>query len=357
MRASNVLTVGLALILLSVLCGIGPEERPVWALAQRAKKAEPPKPVQLPKEKLAEVRKKSAAYFATLDVDPIKVRKEKQMKGKKHFVEILHGYLYLYHLADTKQEKAEYKNKVQQLFKATEKPEYHNLSTIPIQEFREDSTSYLNACLIMTLFGLDNRAYKEEVKKALPRILADAKDRGTNQQMAFRYLLYRLGLAPSRSLDDLVARTVIRTHTDAATLMLPQSVQALYDITHEIFQLAEFGKKKINNLDASDWEYLRKVVPLLINHLIKTGDIDLLAEFTVDMKYLGFESMPEYPKALTYILNNQNPNGSFGHYEDKRAVMRRIKGPNYDLEIGGYLHTVEVCLWALAEAMGLKTGE
>lgn len=303
-------------------------------------------PVSVPKDRLREMRIKSAAWLATVDADPIRLRREKGMKGKKHFVEALHGYLYLYHLADGEKERREYKNRVKALIRHTERPEYHNLATIPLGEFREDSTSYLNACHVMQLFGLDTKAYKAEVRKVLPRILEDMPKRGINQQIAFRYLLDKLGLGEKFRVDDLIPRSVIRTHRDVARL----SVGEQYDITHEIFPLGDFGQKKITAFRESDRDYLRRLMPAMVDAYTAGGNIDLLAEALVCMRFLDFEDMPAYRKGLDYILANQNPNGSFGRYEREREQMR-VSRPRYDVDIGGYLHTTEVCLWALAEAV------
>lgn len=300
--------------------------------------------IQIPKDKVDRIRIKSASWFDALNVNPIQVRKEKKMKGKKHFVELLHGYLHLTQLADSAKEKKRYKDKAEQLFKVTEMPEYHDLNEINIERFREDNISYLNACYLMGLFGLDNSAYKERVKKIVPRIKSDMDHRGINQRMAFRYLLYKLGLSENYDVQGLVAVSVIRARK------INLSLNEIYDITHEIFYLAELGQTKIKVLDESDWKYLRYAMPNLITHFIKAKNIDLLAELVVCMKYLGFEDMNEYRTGLDYIVSNQNENGSFGWYEKEREKFKQEKS-RYDVDIGGYLHTTEVCLWALTEAL------
>ncbi|MBI1747032.1 MAG: hypothetical protein HYR55_10645 [Acidobacteria bacterium] len=298
-----------------------------------------------PKSKLKEIRTAAAAWLDALDPDPIRIRKEKEMKGKKHFVEALHGYLYLHTLAENAHERRGYKKRVIQLSQATKRPEYHNLAGIPLAEFREESTSYLNACYVMQIFGLDTAPYKAEIEKVLPRILEDMPKRGINQQLAFRYLLNKLGFAAMFRVDDLMPRSVIRQHRPLKQL----NVSEQYDVTHEIFPLGEFGRKKISEFSKEDMDYLRKLMAAMVQSYTAADNIDLLAEVIVCMRFLDFDALPEYRKGLDYILTQQNSNGSFGHYETQRQQMRTTR-PKYDVDIGGYLHTTEVCLWALAEA-------
>ena len=303
-------------------------------------------PVSIPKDKLAEVRSKAAAWMASIDADPVRVRHEKGMKGKKHMVEAMHTYLYLYRLAAGEKERQVYRARFAQLARATGRPEYHNLAAVPLAEFREDSTSYLNACLVMEHFGLDTAHYRAEIKKVLPRILEDVPRRGVNQQIAFRYMLDKLKLGDKFRVDDLIPLTVVRKRKPLAQL----SVAEQYDVTHEIFPLGEFGRQKITAFDAADREYLRRLMAEMVAQYTAVNNVDLLAEALVCMRYLDFEAMPEYRKGLDYILTHQNPNGSFGSYERERAQMRLTR-PKYDVDLGGYLHTTEVCLWALAEAV------
>ncbi|HKI84519.1 MAG TPA: hypothetical protein VKA63_09300, partial [Candidatus Krumholzibacteria bacterium] len=58
---------------------------------------------------------------------------------------------------------------------------------------------------------------------------------------------------------------------------------------------------------------------------------------------LGFTEDPSYQEAFALILESQNENGSWGDYEQHRAVYGDT------LEVEGYLHTTLVCVQALVD--------
>ena len=72
--------------------------------------------------------------------------------------------------------------------------------------------------------------------------------------------------------------------------------------------------------------------------------LELLAEMLLSLKYLGCENMREYQEGMNFIMKQQNKNVSFGDYERDRAYFNQ---QGIDINIKWYLHTTEVCLWAL----------
>jgi hypothetical protein len=64
----------------------------------------------------------------------------------------------------------------------------------------------------------------------------------------------------------------------------------------------------------------------------------------LSLKYLGCDNMREYQEGMNFIMKQQNKNGSFGDYERDRAYFNQ---QGIDINIKWYLHTTEVCLWAL----------
>jgi len=99
-----------------------------------------------------------------------------------------------------------------------------------------------------------------------------------------------------------------------------------------------------------DYEYLKEIMPELVNITIKDNNVDLLAELIMIMTHLSFDSMMEYDLAMEFLLSCQNADGSFGNYEYARDYY---ESQGISVEIQLYLHTTEVSLRALNEAIGV----
>ena len=68
------------------------------------------------------------------------------------------------------------------------------------------------------------------------------------------------------------------------------------------------------------------------------------------MTYLGMNDTLDYHRSLEYLLASQNDNGSFGDYEYAREYYTEV---GIDINIQLYLHTTEVSLRALNEAVDI----
>ena len=119
-------------------------------------------------------------------------------------------------------------------------------------------------------------------------------------------------------MEELLNKSTIRKYNDAQNL----SKLDVYFITHEIFFLHDDNQMDL--LVYEDIEYLRSTLKILVNKTILDEDVDLLAEILMIMTYLDLDKLVEYDKALDYLLNSQNKNGSFGDYEDARNYYDRI---------------------------------
>ena len=164
------------------------------------------------------INAKALQWVEPLDVDPIKLRKEMGIKGKKKFVELLDIYLCLYQTADHEQKKDEYKQKVEQLIEVTNTEDYHDMNLINDTQFRQDSTSYLRAWYIMNEIGLNTSFYKEKINEVLPRLNAHLPSRGINQKMSFVVYYNRLGYAIDYTIEDLFNHSTIRSKENITKL-------------------------------------------------------------------------------------------------------------------------------------------
>lgn len=292
-------------------------------------------------EKVESINKKALLWLDTLNVDPIQLRDEMGIKGKKKFVELLDIYLYLYkHTTDAHRKKI-YRDKGRALTKITRNPAYHNLADITDKQFHQDILFYLRAWYIMSEFGLNTTQYIQEIKEVLPRVYAHLPYRGITQKMSFVFYFERLGYPINYTIEKLFHRSVIRCQKSIDNL----SKVEVYHITHEIFHL--YDDDKMNILSQNDTKYLSKILPALVNKYIAENNVDILAELIVIMTHLKFTHFNEYDMAIEFLLNSQNENGSFGDYEGKREYYRN-RGIDVDYLL--YLHTAAVSLKALNTA-------
>jgi hypothetical protein len=107
------------------------------------------------------------------------------------------------------------------------------------------------------------------------------------------------------------------------------------------------------NLDADfftsdDKIYLRGILENIIPWFIQKKEVDLLAEFILCAAYLKATDLPAYRDGLSFLLESQNVNGSWGQYEQHRKTMG-----NY-VEQGMYLHTTMVVADALIIAFEFR---
>jgi len=173
--------------------------------------------------------------------------------------------------------------------------------------------------------------------------------RNASVQMMFAYLLRGLGFETEYSIEHIFKKTLIYNIKRLGTINVFEFKYNSYmlGICHEIFVISGYGNKKIDLLTNEQKDYLRGVFKSSIEQILSSGDLrylDLLAEMLVSLKYLDCESLPEYKKGIHFIINHQNKNGSFGDYERFRSYFAQQE---VDIDIKWYLHTTEVCLWAL----------
>jgi len=299
-------------------------------------------------KKINEINIKTLDWLDTLDVNPIELRYEMGIKGKKKFVELLDSYLVLFETAENETDKSSYKSKVEQLAQFTKDEKYHDMNDINDTQFRQDSTSYLRAWYILDKFGLDTSYYKQQIDEVLPRLDSHLPGRGINQKMAFVLYYTELGYSIDYTLEELFEYTVIRSGKNKTELDWLE----VYFITHEIFAL--YDDNQMDILTSNDLAYIKDVVPYYVNDTITENDVDLLAELIMIMTYLGFEDEDYYETALEYLLESQNLDGSFGDYEYAREHYEDL---GISVEIYLYLHTTEVSLRALNEAVDVFSDE
>lgn len=290
-------------------------------------------------------------WLSSLVVDPITLREKQAMKGKKHFVELLLGYQDLFEVykrLNRTEEMVRLLERVKSTIAVIDDDAYHDLAEISKMQFIEDALSYFFACYLVGWFGIDNSLYLSEIKRILPRIYEHIPARGACQRMAFIRRLKSLDLPATDTMNLLVHESLIRKKKDLASMLKAD----VYIIVHEVFHFTESGKHPATLLNQDDLTYLANLFGELLVLLNTPDGLDLLAEVVVAMLFLDMARTEQWWKAVDFILQQQNANGSFGSYEASREQLR-LAGNPYDVDVGMYLHTTIVCLKALALAMPL----
>lgn len=271
-----------------------------------------------------------------LQVDPLDLRRH-GLKGKKKLAEILDGYRRLLECVP-ELERPTVRERVRQLAAVTEKAEYHDMATVGDEEFKQDATSYLRVAYVMDRLGFDTRTYRKEIERVLPRLNVHMVSRGVNQRMAFHLYYDWFQLAEPFPLAPTRAHGVIARRLPADTF----AWHTVYDFTHEIFALYAFGDRlEVAPFDADERRYLRDTMEALAARCLRAGDTDLVAELVSCMAYLKDDTVPSLGPSVTYLLERQNADGSWGAYESERAALGDYVRQAY------YLHTTMVVLDAL----------
>lgn len=291
---------------------------------------------------------KATAWIDALPVDPKALREEREMRGKKYFAEKLFAYASLAAKESDPTKKAAIVAKFEAAFAPARAPEFHAFDATDVKLLREESMSYLTALWLASRLGVALPEGAKSVAEKKDAILKDLPNRAVHWQMNFVFLLEKLGHAAPGGLAPLAQKTILANKRPTNSL----SVEEIYGLAHEIFVLSAFGDEPMRWPTPESRLYAQAALPALVQRAIRDNDADLLAELLVAMRLADLAPGAAYEDGVRHLLSRQNENGSFGTYERRRAELARA-GSRFDVDVGGYLHTTEVAIWALAEARAL----
>jgi len=279
-------------------------------------------------------------WLDALRVDPFEMR-QKGIKGKKKLVEQLDAYYTLWQVAHG-QERMAIEKRIREVVAATYEDRYHDMLTTSDLWFKQDATSYLRGALVMQRLGLDTARYREEIGKIQGRLNGHMAERGVFQQQVFHWYYREFGLQEPFALGSALGHGLIAHRADVASL----SSDDAYDLTHEIFGAYEYGDRlDLNPFSEEDRRYLRGALDALVARYMASRDPDLVAELVACQRYLRFVDAPSYNEGLSFLLANQNSDGSWGHYDEQRKRLGDYVRQGFEL------HTTMVVLHALVVAL------
>ena len=285
-------------------------------------------------------------WAETLDLNPLRVRNELRMKGVKHYVEYLNLLYYVYRWRPDSELGQRAQQRALEVLLVTDEEAYHGLDSVGARRFREDSMSYLRGCFVAKQMGKDVGGYRREVEEVLPSIQRALPTRGVDQRMGFALLFKQLDLPQPETEEEIYPEYLIAKRVPITYYY--RSRGRPYDITHEIFAMTERGQRPFPFPSGTDERYAKMTVRYLLKKSMQKGMLDLAAELLVNLAFLGEGNSKLASQAREFLIQRQNPDGSFGKYDPEKA--RRANGnPRYDVRIGSYLHTTMVSVWALSE--------
>jgi hypothetical protein len=280
-------------------------------------------------------------WLDKVDVDPVELE-ERGYGGAKLLAEILNAYAVLDRFAAGADDHARIRARVADLARHVERPEYHAIADADDEAFARSSMSYLRVAILLERFGVDVTGYRRWVNELRPRLDAHMPARGGYQRGVFALYYDHFGLPRPAAL---AAGTSDRGVVTKRLPALSYDERTMYELTHWVFLAFEYGARPDQDLlDAGDLDYLRATLPELVYDAMRIPDPDIVAELRSCMTYLGMHDDPMARKALDFLLDRQNEEGTWGSYEMMRIAHGRFVDQAYSL------HTTQVALIALVEA-------
>jgi len=210
--------------------------------------------------------------------------------------------------------------------------------------------TYPPAAYIVSKLGLDASTYRAIVDDIIANHPLLYPPRGAMRTWIWVYM-DRLGHPPVPSLAALLEQDTLssesRTHTLRDRLLDPAdatdplvNIQAIYDITHEILALTDFGALPPSPELVAEQDQNAALLDAGIRWATANGATDILAEQIFAAHLLNLDDLPALPVAIRYILDQQQADGAFGVTNPGRQEGRR--------------HGVLTCLLALESAAAAR---
>jgi hypothetical protein len=290
--------------------------------------------------------RKGIEWAESLDVNPLRIRSELQMKGIKFYAEYLDLLLLAYEWPADQKLSEDAQQKAMKALEITETEEYHALDARDMSRFKEDSMSYLRVCMLAERLGKETAAYRARIFALREALYGHLPQRGVDNRLSFALLFRQLNFPLAETEEEIHTESLIAAQKPLSYYQTAPDKP--YDITHEIFAMTWRGYRPFPFRNSDEERYAKETITALLRKAIDDKNLDLAAEFVVNLAELGEAKSDIVQEARQFLFNGQNPDGSFGDYTKQAIEMKKVR-PLYDVRIGGNLHTTMVCLWALVE--------
>lgn len=176
---------------------------------------------------------------------------------------------------------------------------------------------------ILAEVGLETDAYRALIDElvALKRHLAPPRNA---MRLWIAIYLARLDLVPDASVQYQLSNSPLQqdpqTHVlldyfadhDAASRDPRATIQLVYNMTHEIIALTDFGALPPPPVMSAQRMHYARLVDAAIGWATRESALDVLAELVFCVHLLDLGDLPALPAALALLISKQQADGSFG---------------------------------------------
>lgn len=146
--------------------------------------------------------------------------------------------------------------------------------------------------------------------------------------------LKRLGYTPSATLEESMPQSTLAQEVNQKLLLqytkakfnqmyVDPMATTIYDMTHEIFALTDFGELPPPSIIAGNQAYFSTLFDQAIDWAITATHEDVLAELIMCVKILDLKNVSSMQRGINYVISRQEKDGSFGLTNPGRANMYR----------------------------------
>lgn len=204
--------------------------------------------------------------------------------------------------------------------------------------------TYPPLAYIIANVGLDAGSYRTIIEDVISHKRYPDPSRNAMQLWIAVYL-ERLGYTPVQSAISLLNNSSLQRDPETRELLVffldkdaasenpLATIQLIYNITHEIIALTDFGARLPPAVMTAQLDHYASLIDAAIGWATHESAIDVLAELIFCVHLLDLGNLPSLPAALDLIVKSQQEDGTFGITNPDRQNGKR--------------HGVLTCLLAL----------
>jgi hypothetical protein len=183
--------------------------------------------------------------------------------------------------------------------------------------------------------NLDTSAYREALSRVDMETVLEAGNPTTN--LWITELLRRSGI----SIRSQVGESYLVKSSASGINSFKPTVRGAYALYHEIAPTTDLGRERIRIFSDVQVEFVRTVLPELLEVSLKAGDTDAVAEVLITASLLGERRQRYFEEGIKWLLSRQREDGTYG----KAKENDRKRAPVH------FRHGVLVASWALLESL------